>query len=237
MARLLLAVLLSLLLETAARAQAPPAVCLGAGSGYWGCYEPNTAPNRLNTVPTATPAGPRVTTFAQIFGQMQPSDLPPVLGSLLAAATAYPNPLQFASPADWPGILAGTHDAQPMVAAAIAAAGGALLPCGRFRFDSPLPPLATDGGMLRGVSRGCVRLETNFSSGDFITVGQPAGTPGLGAFNNDVGDFSITTLVPHVSGAAIRVGTHYDAILSRFSIDGDWGTSWSFPATTPGRPP
>ncbi len=135
----------------------------------------------------------------------------------------YPNPLDFAEAADQEAIRSGQRDASPAVAAAIIAAGGAILPCGTYRFDTPLPALDTDGALLRGTSRACTSLSINFAEGDFIQIGQPAGTAGLGPKTIDVGDFTITTAVPHIRGAAIDVLTHYDAIISRFSVDGSFG--------------
>jgi len=135
----------------------------------------------------------------------------------------FPNPLNFAATVDQESIRSGLHDATPAVAAAINAAGGAVLPCGIYRFDHPLPPLDRDGALLRGISRACTSLKVNFAVGDFIQIGQPAGTPGLGPKNIDLGDFTITAMVPHISGAVIDVLTHYDALISRFSVDGAFG--------------
>ena len=54
-------------LAAPAWAQAPAAVCTGAGASYWGCYSAVTGLLRGHTLPIATPTGPREASIGQIL--------------------------------------------------------------------------------------------------------------------------------------------------------------------------
>lgn len=63
-------------------------------------------------------------------------------------------------------LISGQIDAEPAIAAAIAAGNAVTLPCGTYRIDEPFPVWAQDGLRLSGAATSCVTLNINFSVTD-----------------------------------------------------------------------
>ena len=63
-------------------------------------------------------------------------------------------------------LTSGQIDAQPAIAAAIAAGTAVTLPCGTYLINEPFPVWAYDGLRLSGAATSCVTLNINFSGTD-----------------------------------------------------------------------
>lgn len=115
----------------------------------------------------------------------------------------------------------GAVDATPAINAGLSS-GSLVIPCGLYSLHEPLAPIRHDGAALIGISRACVTLRADFSTGDAITLGT-VGAPGLGPKFTELRGFTLLAGVPHSSGTGIRVGTHYDASIDEVNVLGSWG--------------
>ncbi|MFT9399806.1 hypothetical protein [Acetobacter sp.] len=60
-------------------------------------------------------------------------------------------------------LTSGQIDAEPAIAAAVAAGRAVTLPCGNYRLDEPFPDWSTDGVRLSGMNMQCVTLNVNYT--------------------------------------------------------------------------